>query len=1021
MPSPTNSRKPQRPTSQRPQPRPVRAPAPQPPSHNPVLQAQQQAGNQAIQQLFRSGAIQPRLQISQPGDPAELEAERMADAVTRHSPTTTPCACSGSEHPCEECSRTSGLHRSAGGVTPRIPSHQSMRAIQGVIGGGGHALDHASRSFFEPRFGRDLSQVRVHTGPTAAESARAIQARAYTFGSDIVFNHGQYQPASEAGRHLLAHELTHVLQQSAAPSTLHREADPPPKTLKQEAEDLIDRYRLSMAMVEDFSGIAYELNFALLALRYDYIMEVFDQLPSKWDDNVGAELIGMASVDRLQLYALSPQGRKMLNILYEAIITGDVSDFERKQATKILEATKISQSSYVAQQQASLLTFAVRNQGFTRDCYAVFSAELQPNGNVKVWYNSVRIWQCDMFKEDVATFPDRDPMRPRELAPDTLVNVHLYDEGGAIVPVPAIALIDYSNQSKNKTLSLAETAFITGLTVGAGGLGGTAVEAQAEGAAWGARASTWAARYGETAEAWAAFAAKVAPWAARASFYLDRVAIVLPVLADIVEENRDWIKENVPFGDEIVTGVEKTNAIIAYYGYARLGIDGIRFAKGQIKAVLKAREAGGIPSSLDAAERARLQKIDSNSQELLHQLDETEKALQAEQVAQQQAAAAPAPGTSGSAAPAADATTSAPHTQSPVTPSPAATRTPVNSAEVVAPPPPHQTTPPHTQAEPHRATPPHDTPKAHESAEPPKADPETTAKPGDFTPKQISDANQRLEERIADPKNVRAGKPGSGYDLEVDLGDGQIYKRKKDGSWCLFRNPIQCGNLFGPKIYELSEQQLQRLRTDESIRAAVELKQRTSGGEFTEAEIADWRARFEEHPELALDLLDEAALKQQNVIEPLDTDVDASIKTGRGGSGPGDAGRLGKDLSRKRAENLGDVWVCEEPKFRYANRDGSTSTFSSDVGMTSASQGGPYVIESKLGPNAALTDNQIPGYNALSKGEAYPANPAAERLAKQASPQWKQGDPMPVIPVRLEKWSWSKRYKDWFVTASFWK
>ncbi len=80
----------------------------------------------------------------------------------------------------------------------------------------GAPLDQAARAFFEPRFGHDFSQVRVHTDTRAAESAQAVNAQAYTVGGDIVFGAGQYSPRSESGRHLLGHELTHVVQQAGA-------------------------------------------------------------------------------------------------------------------------------------------------------------------------------------------------------------------------------------------------------------------------------------------------------------------------------------------------------------------------------------------------------------------------------------------------------------------------------------------------------------------------------------------------------------------------------------------------------------------------------------------------------------------------------------------------------------------------------------------------------------------------------------------------------------------------------------
>jgi hypothetical protein len=82
----------------------------------------------------------------------------------------------------------------------------------------GQPLDSATRAFFEPRLGRDLSDVRTHTGPLASQSANAVNALAYTAGSDIVFQQSAYSPSSHQGRHLLAHELAHFAQQNGGVS-----------------------------------------------------------------------------------------------------------------------------------------------------------------------------------------------------------------------------------------------------------------------------------------------------------------------------------------------------------------------------------------------------------------------------------------------------------------------------------------------------------------------------------------------------------------------------------------------------------------------------------------------------------------------------------------------------------------------------------------------------------------------------------------------------------------------------------
>jgi hypothetical protein len=126
------------------------------------------------------------------------------------------CACGGSAGPdgrCAECAANKTLQRqSAGSVRSGI----APAIVQEVLRSPGQPLDAQTRAFFEPRFGHDFSKVRLHADARAAESARAVDAIAYTVGRNMVFGTGRYQPATRAGRELLAHELTHVVQQAGA-------------------------------------------------------------------------------------------------------------------------------------------------------------------------------------------------------------------------------------------------------------------------------------------------------------------------------------------------------------------------------------------------------------------------------------------------------------------------------------------------------------------------------------------------------------------------------------------------------------------------------------------------------------------------------------------------------------------------------------------------------------------------------------------------------------------------------------
>lgn len=112
------------------------------------------------------------------------------------------------------------LQRAVGnaGVSAMMDEATEERSpVHDVIGSGGSPLDPAVRADMEGRFGQDFGDVRVHTDSAAHQSAQSVSAQAYTVGSDIVFSEGKYDPGSSAGAHMLAHELTHVVQQRSGP------------------------------------------------------------------------------------------------------------------------------------------------------------------------------------------------------------------------------------------------------------------------------------------------------------------------------------------------------------------------------------------------------------------------------------------------------------------------------------------------------------------------------------------------------------------------------------------------------------------------------------------------------------------------------------------------------------------------------------------------------------------------------------------------------------------------------------
>jgi hypothetical protein len=158
--------------------------------------------------------IQTKLAVSQPGDIYEQEAERVAEHVMRMRVTKQHncAACSAGAFTCSKCfaEKNSPVQRKLEG---RVDDSESVShsLIQNL--GPGQPLDSESRSFFESRFAHDFSEVRVHRDLHAGATARALGAEAFTIDRDIVFAPGRYAPASEAGQRLLAHELTHIIQQ----------------------------------------------------------------------------------------------------------------------------------------------------------------------------------------------------------------------------------------------------------------------------------------------------------------------------------------------------------------------------------------------------------------------------------------------------------------------------------------------------------------------------------------------------------------------------------------------------------------------------------------------------------------------------------------------------------------------------------------------------------------------------------------------------------------------------------------
>ena len=278
---------------------------------------------------MRPASIQAKLTISQPGDPYEQEADNVADRVMR----TEVSAATGNklrfhshideivQRKCDECEeeeekkvqRKEGDARSdSDGAVPPIV-HQALRSS-------GRPLDSDTRSFMESSFGYDFGDVRIHSDAKAAESARAVNALAYTVGRDIVLGAGQDVVKKGAGRRLLAHELTHVVQQSgeapavasglpklarqAAPSPSQPESKKPPEgeaAPKAETRPLDEEERVTAGAYEIWRKLI--LGTAIIKLQ-DFTERIITGDPSLSSYNPSVKGRGLNAKDLKTLLAI---------------------------------------------------------------------------------------------------------------------------------------------------------------------------------------------------------------------------------------------------------------------------------------------------------------------------------------------------------------------------------------------------------------------------------------------------------------------------------------------------------------------------------------------------------------------------------------------------------------------------------------------------------------------------------------------------------------------------------------------
>lgn len=218
-----------------------------------VIQLQQSYGNAYVQRLLSSKAMQAKLTVNPPDDQYEREADRVADVVAQTSVSEVQRqpeeeeeeeplqakAISQIQRQLEEEEEEEIQTKAVGSQSLTVSEH--LEAQVDEARGSGQPLDEQIRASLESQLGHDFSQVRIHTDAKADTLSRQLDAEAFTTGHHVFFKEGAYQPDSERGKGLIAHELTHVVQQEAAPA-LQRQATEAPEAERKPKESDVAYY-----------------------------------------------------------------------------------------------------------------------------------------------------------------------------------------------------------------------------------------------------------------------------------------------------------------------------------------------------------------------------------------------------------------------------------------------------------------------------------------------------------------------------------------------------------------------------------------------------------------------------------------------------------------------------------------------------------------------------------------------------------------------------------------------------------
>lgn len=387
---------------------------------NPILRLQGAIGNRAVQRLL----------VSTPGDVHEREADTISERVIRRP------GLQGSLW-------TDHVHSGVTG-TSTAPANVSQ-----VLEGPGRPLERGLRRDMEQRFGRDFSSVRVHTGSAAERSAQDMSAQAYTSGQNIVFGEGRFAPGTFEGRRLIAHELTHTIQQtdggtSSSNVVLLQPLGSPSKSRStpRSLGNSLDAERLSN------ESLAEEIE---LILQWQSTHSPND--PNF--DFLSGELVGLQAVANARLV------RELKEEKYRQDLARVVQAVEDGKPPKWMKIFPFLPTHGLG---------ALMPWDWEFDSAPIMAEK--EDGHIVVRQPWLAVGAEKRFKKDTRTLPGSVFTGGHKLRMNELVGVRLYDEGEKVVVVYAKDLLKFADASD---AAVFKGIAITALSVAGGALAGKAV------------------------------------------------------------------------------------------------------------------------------------------------------------------------------------------------------------------------------------------------------------------------------------------------------------------------------------------------------------------------------------------------------------------------------------------------------------------------------------------------------------------------------------------------------------------